>query len=86
MAMFNDETRRKAGLFLLASACAFGVGAGLQLLLLGDTVMDAIRGGGRVLLWGGVASALLARVHGRSLPGITLAIWTGAGLILVSWW
>ncbi|WP_220806600.1 hypothetical protein [Noviherbaspirillum aridicola] len=86
MAIFDDDRQRKAALFLLAAASAFIAGAGLQLLLLGAAPMDAVKGGGRVLFWGGITAALLARVHGRTLPGISLATWTGAGLIIVSWW
>lgn len=85
MTTFNEEIRRKAGLFLLAAACAFVAGAGLRMMLSGEAPADVLRGAGRVLLWGGAAAALLARVHGRSLPGISMAMCMGAGLIVVSW-
>jgi hypothetical protein len=85
MEPIDQDVRRKAVLFLLAAACGFFAGAGLQLLLLGESPLDAVHGGGSLLLWGSAAAALLARVHGHSLPGISLAIWTGAGLVLASW-
>lgn len=86
MAAFDHDSQRKAGLFLLAAACAFIAGSGLHLLLFGAAPLDVLRGGGRVLFWGGITAALLARVHGRALPGIALALCTGGGLIIASWW
>lgn len=85
MAPIDHEVRRKAGLFLLAAVCAMLAGAGLQSLVFGTAPMDAVQGGGRLLLWGSVGASLLARVHGRRLPGAYLGFWTGAGLLLASW-
>lgn len=82
MTPFNHESRRKAGLFLLAAICAMLAGAGLHGLMQGGTPSDVVRGGGRLLLWGSIAALMLARVHGRSIPGISVAIWAGAGLLL----
>lgn len=81
----NELLERREVRFLLAAACGFLAGQGLYLLMNGVHAMDIVRGGGELLLWGSLAMLNLARVHGRGIPGIRLAIYVGAGLIVASW-
>lgn len=81
----DPQVRRKAGLFLCAVACAFLAGQGIHLLFHGTTPMETVRGGGRILFWGCLAAAAMARLQHARIAGIRLAIYTGAGLIVASW-
>lgn len=81
----DELLARKEVRFLLAALCGFFAGQGGYLLLNGTHAMDIVRGGGEVLLWGSLALLNLARIHGGGIPGIRLAIYVGAGLIVASW-
>lgn len=82
---FDDFLQNKNVRFALAIACGFLCGQGIHLLMYAGNGADAMRGGGELLLWGSLALANLARLHDNGIPGIRLAIYVGAGLIVASW-
>jgi hypothetical protein len=77
--------QRKAVRFALAVACAFCAGQGIHLFYHPEAGYDVLRGGGEVLMWGGLALLNMSKLHSFSISGVKLAICAGCGLILASW-
>lgn len=82
---FDHLLQNKNVRIALAVACAFLCGQGIHLLMYAHNGIDAMRGGGELLLWGSLALANMARLHSDGIPGIRLAMYVGAGLIVASW-
>lgn len=82
---FDHLLQNKNVRIALAVACAFLCGQGIHLLMYAHNGIDAMRGGGELLLWGSLALTNMARLHSDGIPGIRLAMYVGAGLIVASW-
>ncbi len=82
---FEELLKQKKVRFFLAAICAYLALAGAHQLLTGTVDADWLRGGGNLLLWGGLGVSCILKAYDRTLAGINIPINIGVMLIVASW-